>query len=469
MTFSDFLIWEETHISRLLSYRANNGIHYWPVIRVFYAKCYLETVNNLSNPHAPTTGVSLIGKLRWVYRAIFKSFLFAPKAPLYVFGSSVVNMKEGSTYTNRIYDTLKTKVGNNMVLCEESYRYVFRTPRKVTTYSSDLFYVFAYVYGKFIALSESEKIKIDSFMAFIIENSICQFSKEHYSVMSKAIKNAVIRYRFYLRVAHYLKQAKQVKACMIEDASYGMDRVVFIHALFNIGIKTLEHQHGLVAKNHPAYNYPEAIVDKKNIYFQYLPEYYMTFGDYWSTCVRIPSERLVFGFPYLIKKAKQRSMEGFRESIIVVSDGTMPKFNLDVCNVLKSILKPGERIILKLHPGEVPYLNERYGALLGCENTYIKTYEPIYDLLSSAKIVVGFTSTVMVEALAYGIKPFVYKTNYSEEIFNGIEFNYFSSIKELEEVIKKNDGKTNINTRYYWEFDSEKRYVEFFSSIGVIE
>lgn len=468
MTFADFLLWEETHITKLMSFRASNGIHYWPIVRVFFAMRYLEVNNNLSNPHAAIDNSSFVTKLKWVFRTLFKAFIFAPKAPLFVFGSTVVNMKEGSSYTNRLYDTMKTILGSKMILCEASYRYVFRLPRKVTTYSSDLLTVLAYLNGKLVKISKNDKQEIEKFVSFLDEKFICKFDREIYSVVERITQSMVKRYPFYLRIAKYLKKWKTIKACMVEDASYGVDKAIFILALFKVGITTIEHQHGLIAKNHPAYNYAKTIVDKSNNYYQYLPKFYMTFGEYWSSCARTPSGKIVFGFPYLIKKTTKKTVDEILDSILVVSDATMPQLNIDICTIIQRHVKNNEKIVLKLHPGEVPYLNERYGVLIGCENIYIKTYEPIYDMLSNAKMVVGFTSTVMVEALAYGIKPFVYKTDYSQEIFDGIDFNYFSTLTEFEGMFNETKRKADTNTKCYWELESEKRYTEFFISQGVL-
>jgi hypothetical protein len=167
----------------------------------------------------------------------------------------------------------------------------------------------------------------------------------------------------------------------------------------------------------------------------------------------------VIGYPFLLEKAKKRKKSKHR-STLVISDGLLPQLNIEVCSHLLNGFDASHEVILKLHPGEVPMLKDRYRCLMGKPGLTLKTHESVYDLLASAHNVVGFASTVMIEALAFQIRPFVLQNDFSRVLFEDIEFNYFESPEELVNKIKHVENLQPNDFTRFWADDFAKNFAE---------
>jgi CDP-glycerol glycerophosphotransferase (TagB/SpsB family) len=124
---------------------------------------------------------------------------------------------------------------------------------------------------------------------------------------------------------------------------------------------------------------------------------------------------------------------------------------------------PERTIIFKLHPGEVPF-KERYEELEQYENIKIKTYDNIYELIASTKIIVGYYSTTLFEAMAYSSKRiFVFQ---NDLIPDSIGYK-FSECKELRDAILNTKlGYSTADSSYFWEPDWESRIAEFLDGLS---
>lgn len=469
--FDTFLSIERENISRLMSYQISNGLHLWPLCRVTIAMEYMLAVNKLQQPHAGNVKQSVREQIMWLKRVILRNIFLMPRVPILILGTSVVNMKEGRTYTSRLYDRIKKTLGDAVVLSEMSYRKSFREPRAVVTFSTDLLNALPRVMSVVTPLKKKDKNIINDFIILLKELFVDFFPDTYFIVLHKIIRDLIKKYPWFKIEVFLLTKFKNIKAVIVEDGSYGFDKAVLFRLFRRYGVITMEHQHGLIAKNHPAYNYIEEIVDKKNLYHKYLPQYLVMFGDYWAKQASTPSTKIIWGFPYLHEKARS-SRNTKKINILVISDGTNPELVLSMCRALiKAGLNKHQPIVVKLHPGEVPWLQERYGELLNLEKLEVKTYEPVYDLLPEAEYVIGFTSTVMIEAFAFGLRPYVYRTEYSRTMFEGVDFNYFDSVDELVGLLlhgnSQIDDESNIS--YYWAYGSVEHYKEFFTSRNILK
>jgi len=469
MSFNDFLKWEETNINRLMSFKNAFGVHLWPLVRVRLAMIYIQTVYKHSDPHSKSENIGIRQKLLWAMRVVFRSIFFMPSSAILIFSTSVVNMKEGSGYVNRLYDEMKKTLGTDINICERSYRKVFRVPRRSVSFASDSFFILPIIISRFLKQDLADFRVNSEFVEYLKSSTIFNVVSDQLDGILDLLNSLSKQYRVYRYLVPALVKAKRIKAVVLEDASYGAANALLMKLFLRCGVMTIEHQHGLVAKNHPAYNYPCDVVGRRNQYYKYLPQYYMVFGEYWSRRIETPSNKIIWGFPYLSKKADV-AKSTMKNIILIVSDGIDPQLVLGICKRLLLNDIKGRRIVLKLHPGEVPLMQERYGELLTYKNIEIKTYESVYDLLAETEYVVGVISTVMIEAFAFGLKPYVYKTEYSSEIFEGVEFNYFESIKELDKIFteKNNMLREDIDLTYYWAVNSQARYKEFFIEKGVL-
>lgn len=61
--------------------------------------------------------------------------------------------------------------------------------------------------------------------------------------------------------------------------------------LKNKGIKTADIQHGYITRSNLMYNYSEGIVQHPDV-IKGLPDYFLTYGDYWNTQFNCPSKNI---------------------------------------------------------------------------------------------------------------------------------------------------------------------------------
>lgn len=466
MDFESLLEYE-TNATELLTYKCcNNQMLLWPIVRYTVHQESLNRLNSFENPHAKIKINGLLKTAKWVLLTLFKNPYLSKRKNIAIFTSNVLNMLENGKYYNRLHEQLINTYPEDVILLESSFKFEYRAPRASKVYYPDIFTVFIKIMSYFYHVSEQDFLIIEEFISYLKKTYPINFDDEFYKNLHGTLLNVCKKWNPIKIIYLGFSRFKKIQTVIIDCASYGSIFAVIMYHLNKNGIKTIELQHGLVACNHVAYNYPPSICKKENDYHFYLPQYYATFGQYWSDNIRIASEKYVIGFPYLLKKASF-ICKTLKPSVLVISDGTLPQINLDVCNALVNKFGNKYDILLKLHPGEVPLLSERYGSLLKLQSIKLKTYESVYDFLSSAHYVVGCGSTVMVEALAFGIIPFVYKTDYTDQLFNKIPFNYFTSMLELVDNIEASKN-VKLDTSYYWADNSSSRLQTFFEEIGVL-
>jgi hypothetical protein len=187
--------------------------------------------------------------------------------------------------------------------------------------------------------------------------------------------------------------------------SYGKED--FIEAAKELGIVSIELQHGVISHYHLGYSYPEGY-EKKSF-----PDYFFAFGKYWRETVCFPTDsnriRCV-GFPFLNKYRREKTVRK-DNSVVVISQGTSGKELSDF--VLRNITARwlSGRIIYKLHPGEFGSWRSRYGELSKAEQagtiSVVEDEPGLYDLFACAQWVIGVNSTALYEALAFGCRIIV--------------------------------------------------------------
>lgn len=459
MNIDVLLDYEKKNEKALSKLVVRNGIPIWPLVRIKIMMEAISIKDGLSLPSVSGRFDGLGSLMRFIWLSFSHMHFFVGKNKLLVFSSNVVNMLHGGKYINRLYDVLKLDYGNEVVIFEDPYNKSYRRPRTVSvryTASIKLLILIRVLFQK--KATKEELCAINTFLELLRNYPVKLDDNFLMGLQRQMIKN--IRY-FAAMYSFYISFFKRTEPRIIikEDASYGSSHYIFVKAAHMCGVEVVEMQHGLVYKNHPAYNFP---LEKNKYFFQDgLPDYLLTFGKYWNDNIRTPAKKVIIGMDYLSKMAKQ-DLRNETIDMLVISDGTMPDFYKKLCTVL-SCEFPDRKITLKIHPEEMMVLYERYGSLF--ELIDIKTVEPVYELLRRAKVVIGCQSTVMVEALAYGVTPLVYKNISSETAYSNIAFNFYIDFNDLVKKLRTNNYSNHeLNIDYYWAKDPRKRIKKFFDS-----
>jgi hypothetical protein len=465
MTFEDLLKFEEDHPELFEFFACNNQLMLWPIIRFFVHQKAVNQIYNLCESYSQKEKLKIKNIIIYLFLTLIRNPFFSKPKPIAIFSSNVVNMLENGIYINRLYDYFVRENKKNINMYEDSFRKKYRTPRKEKVYYSDILYIIPKILGLFSKINKKDGEEINKFIELLVQFYPVKFDTNFYNKLRKNLINACKKFWGYKLVLFLFVKLKKVGIVIREDASYGHDNAIIMRILNKLGVVTVEMQHGLVALEHPAYNYPESVITRKNNYYEHLPQYFLTFGEYWNKLVRLPAKIQIIGFPYLLEKVKCNNIKS--ENILVISDGNIPEIILKLCFKLSNAFQ-NKKIILKLHPIEVPLVNKRYSLLKGTNNIEIKTYEPVYKLLKESKFIVGFISTVMIEALAFDIIPFVFDNELSRKIFVNIPFNYWKDFDELINMIKSyNNFNNKIDKEYFFASNTSQRFMNFLKSLNI--
>ncbi len=415
--------------SNLWNYEIN-GIHLWPLIRTDT----FTYVNNESKgycaAHANTNKTNFL-KPRFFMNALKTQLFFIANKADYdsLFTTTKRYLSESGRYNDCFYEPYMSLFSKPLIF-ESSYQGQTKQPwEKEEKYLFD-----------FIVLSSAVKaiiklqLKQGKYEKEISEFTllVCQsFSiPDHYPQLNKILDRSFHSIKYIKSHTNKISNRLDGKIAFIHCASYLSTHGEIIKSLKENGITTIELQHGYVGKEHHAYNYPTG--DAQLIAKEYLPDYYLTFGKYWNEQIQTPSKVVTVGNPSFnsSRDYHDKNCTVDPNSILIISQGTVTPKMVKIATYLSKEF-PERTIIFKLHPGEVPF-RERYEELDQYENILIKTYDDIYELIASTKIIVGYNSTTLFEAMAYTDKRILVLQNNSIPDSIGYKF---SACEELRDAI----------------------------------
>lgn len=220
------------------------------------------------------------------------------------------------------------------------------------------------------------------------------------TVIIKEINRFKVEYDHYTRLLRK-RSPKEIYLLV----SYISRNHALIKAARDLGIRTVEIQHGTITMQHTGYSFPNA---EKVPYF---PDELHIWGQYWADITPLPLKKenlRVTGFPYFAKKIKHHTRISEKE-VLFISQATIAPhlINLAISLAHKA---PQYRIKYRFHPSEYPHRGTLYPHLTDAMNTTNNfviadnASEDIYASFSQAAFVVGVYSTALIEAVALGCR-----------------------------------------------------------------
>lgn len=214
-------------------------------------------------------------------------------------------------------------------------------------------------------------------------------------------------------------------ALLYEEGHY-QHRVILTRVASEMGVKSIEYQHGLIHHNHDAYNFSEAIT-ADDAYASLLPEVLLTYGPYWHQFCNTPSELISIGNPHRetrISEYRKQNVESSINHILVIGDGIDTERYLKLSSELSEVMGMQGKVIFRPHPME---RNSIDPLIYKYKNSFeIDQNEEIYNTLITVDTVVSEMSTVLFEAIGIvknvisiaGCKSGSYYTNIPFESVN---------------------------------------------------
>lgn len=215
------------------------------------------------------------------------------------------------------------------------------------------------------------------------------------------------------------------RVMLIEGGSYGALSHLCQWAA-DAGVQTAELQHGVISWSHLAYNYGA------DTFAPFLPRHLLLYGEIWKRETRTPSELSVVGCAHFTETAP-RAGGGPDGPILVVSQGICTELMVRLTTLLARRYRK-RKLIFRLHPGEVAF-KERYASLLSIDNVEISGSGDIYALFARASMIVGHSSTALIEACGIGLPVFVFDDETSRATIAGNVGTWFKTDAELVDLV----------------------------------
>ena len=241
--------------------------------------------------------------------------------------------------------------------------------------------------------------------------------------------------------------------CIVEIEHYCVFCLICNKVFHEYGIPVIEVQHGQIGSGHVAYNLTS------NSTKMYLPDIVATFGQYWIDECGYPlkEKRMVpvGSIPLehdVMKFSKTRDNE--HHVILVISQGqdggTLSKLT---CDLVKILDLSRYKIVYKLHPSEFKSWQSIHPDLVEIQDQIsIASNEcELGYYINESTAVVGISSTVLFEAIAYQKNVFIVNAIDSEIakplIDRGLALSVSSAselvnqMTRIDYIVKKNDAE----------------------------
>lgn len=215
----------------------------------------------------------------------------------------------------------------------------------------------------------------------------------------------------------FLSQTKRFRAnyelytCIFEKikpkriylvVSYGQGAM--IKAAKDLGIETIELQHGVFSKYHLGYSFP----NRKTL-LDYFPDRFYVWSEYWRNRIKLPltlDNVIIYRFAHL-QRALNKYSGVLRDplQILILSQGSIGSRMADYIYANLQYLK-NFKLVYKLHPGEYDrwHTYPALKKLVECGNVSLRKDADLYQLMSESHYQIGVNSTAIFEGIDFGCR-----------------------------------------------------------------
>jgi hypothetical protein len=455
------LIWIEED-RELLNYRfVHDDTLMWPFARFYVLQSCINSIFGFQSPYAANKRAHSGNALKYLYHTLaYSPFSFCKGCSndITIFSSGAVNIKTERGYYNRLYDDLAAEFKQSTLILEDSINREYRRPRFFGNVRyADLFYLAAAISSRTHFINAADKKRIDEFVIFL-KSSLKYPLEEGFWIK---LKHLLFSTSGKLPVLYSLLKkffmALKPKIILVEDGSYG-DRAYLFKLAKILGIKSGEIQHGIFCKSHSAYNYGSCIFGSS--YEDYLPEFLLTFGEYWKSQINMPVKTVTIGNPYLTKESNSATnIPGKRKKILFISSGTLFVTMVDLILSIKERFPSKFDIFFRPHPLEESLIKDRYKPLIAAGISFDRNN--LYNSLRAYDYIVGIeATTVLYEATAFRKRIFLLNAPHVSLYVDPDIFEVFNNADHLVEMILNGNPKS-YNPDDFWCRDWKNNYANF--------
>lgn len=259
-------------------------------------------------------------------------------------------------------------------------------------------------------------------------------------------------YQYYHKY-YYRLLLKLKPKLIVEVVSYNIHCMVVNEVCKDLGITTIELQHGYIEPNHLAYNYAP------NTTIRQFPDKIYLFGDFYKKNAQYPISQdnlVVVGFPYFERELEKHQVikkEDYQCTIVFLSQGTPNSIAMLATELKKILCDKKIRILYKLHPSEYHNWKQLHPELDGSGIEVIGLDGPtLYECLAISDIQIGVRSTSILEGLGFGLRTFIYNQKEGGCMRELVDRGIAESVSTAQELAEKLDEHPipKYEIKYFW-------------------
>jgi hypothetical protein len=260
-------------------------------------------------------------------------------------------------------------------------------------------------------------------------------------------------------IIRHIQPRLQSKTIFSHLASYSNRYGLLTRVMHDLGYTVIEPQHGTIHSEHFAYQFPPSCFEADHPSKHYLPDILLTFGDFWEQVATVPYDCVTIGYPYLdeVSSSLRQQVTKSDNQILMISQGIVTAQMVEIAQRVATVY-PEKTIIFKLHPQEVQF-TERYAALTAISNVRVVGQGDVYRLIAESPVIVGYSSTVLYEALAFGRKRLFILDNDALEGAIGTRFQETDTLLAI--INDPAAGYSDVDPDHLWATNSRQRLRTF--------
>jgi len=253
------------------------------------------------------------------------------------------------------------------------------------------------------------------------------------------------KYYLYKLILRKLQVNQAISLCHYSKHSFNL-------ACHQLGIPNVELMHGHIMRTHPYYNIPNLPVEFENPIRQLIPDFLGVYGEYWRNNLLAgkqfaANQIKVVGYYLHTGKASINEKLQTPKRILITTQPHVQKEILEYVKYLQNQLDPKLfHVIIKPHPAEdyAKYLALQDGRLVSISTT------DVYHLLPVSDIHISVFSTVLFEAVRYGLCNYVlFVDRFARECMDVVNSGVAKAL--YPDQIPVMYDKTHINPKYYFD------------------
>lgn len=253
---------------------------------------------------------------------------------------------------------------------------------------------------------------------------------------------------------------------LLLDNGYSIFNYALVYVAKQKNIVTVEFQHGIANSLVVQYTYLNKEYENDCI-----PDYFLTFGDYWSKKVGLPNKCNVSAVGCCLYDCAMRKYSNIKKNdkhvVVFTNENTSDLIEI-VADVATSLSDYGYYFYIKVHPREFILFDVDFSQIENSNVKIIKDEISAYELINSCKHCIGVSSTTLFEnyeagnvvhifgcysgRVSSGVEdlleyPNVYSFRDSNELYNNITSSENISSKSINGFFYKNNAEENIHSK----------------------